>query len=62
MCCTVAPRRFEFEDYIALAVDGEALVGDCRARDVAAQLFDTFTIFGRTTYAGVQAEALIVGQ
>ena len=40
----VAPRCFEFEDYIAFAVDGEPFVGDRRAGDVAAQLFYPFAV------------------
>ena len=31
----VAPRGFQFEDDVAVAVDGQAFVGDRRTRDVA---------------------------
>ena len=51
------PRGLELEYDVALAVDGEALIGDVRARDVAAQLLDAFTIIRFASDACVQAEA-----
>ena len=55
------PRGLELEYDVALAVDGEALVRYRRARDVAAQLLDAFTIIRFASDACVQAEALGVG-
>ena len=51
------PRGLELEYDVALAVDGEALIGDVRARDVAAQLLDPLPVIGLTMHACVQAEA-----
>ena len=57
----VAPCGFQSEEDVAVAVDAQPLVGDRRARDVAAQLLDTLAIIGIATHASVQTEALGIG-
>ena len=43
------------------AVDLNTLVGQRRARDVAAQLFECLAVIGSVAHGGVQAETLLVG-
>ena len=59
--CAVEPGCFQLEYHVAFAVDGKALVGDRRVRDVAAQMFDTLAIIGITAHPGIRAEAVGVG-
>ena len=51
----IAPRRLEFQHHLPGAVGTEPLVGDRRAGDTAAQLFEPFPVIGRAAYPGVQA-------
>lgn len=46
MRCAVAPGRLEPEHGVALGVDGEPLVADGRACDVAAQFFNALPVMG----------------
>jgi len=57
----VTPGRLEFERHLPGAVDLHAFVGQCRARDGAAQLFQPPALVGIAAHARVQAEALMVG-
>ena len=57
----VAPSCLELEHHLPGGVGLHAFVGQCRARDVAAQLLQRLAVFGRAAHRCVQAEALAVG-
>jgi hypothetical protein len=46
---------------LAGAVTPEAFISDCRARDVAAQVFEFFALISAAAHGCVQAEAVRVG-
>ena len=57
----VAPGCLELEHHLPGGVGLHAFVGQCRAGDVAAQLFQRLAVFGRAAHRSVQAEPIVVG-
>ena len=57
----VAPGGLELEHHLACGVGLHPFVGQCRAGDVAAQLFQRLALVGAAAHGGVQAETLNVG-
>ena len=57
----VAAGCFEFEHHLPRSIYTEPLVGNRRARDVAAQLFKITALIGVTAHPGVQTESVGVG-
>lgn len=57
----VAIRRLQLEHHLPRVVHAQPLVGDGRARDVAAQVLKLAALLGGTAHPRVQAEAVGVG-
>ena len=57
----VAPGCLQPEHHLSGAVDLHALIGQRRARDVAAQLLECLAVMGSAAHGGVQAFALLFG-
>ena len=57
--CVVPSRQggLELEHHLARGIGLYALVGQCRAGDVAAQLFQRLPVVGRAAHRSVQGEA-----
>ena len=60
MVGAVALGDLELEHHMPGAVDLHEFIGQCRARDVAAQLFHPLALVGAAAHRRVQAEALTV--
>ena len=58
---TISPCRFELQHHLPGAVHTQAFIGNCRASEVAAQLFEPLPIIGFATHVCVQVEARRVG-
>ncbi len=56
----VAPEGLELEHHLPGGVGLHAFVGQCRAGDVAAQLFQRFALVRPTAHSGVQTEPVDV--
>ena len=57
----ISPCRLELQHHLPGAVHTQAFIGNCRASEVAAQLFEPLPIIGCATHACVQVEAMCVG-
>ena len=59
----VAPRglELELEHHLSGGVGTYALVGQCRAGDLASQLLQCLALVGAAAHGGVQAEPVVVG-
>ena len=56
----IAPSCLELEHHLPGGVGLHAFVGQCRASDVAAQLFQRLPVVGAAAHSGVQAEPVDV--
>jgi hypothetical protein len=57
----IVPRRLELQDDVPGAIHTEPLVGNRRAGDVAAQLFESTPVIGCNVHPGMQTEAVGIG-
>ena len=57
----VTPGCLQPEHHMPGAVDLNTLVGQRRARDIAAQLLECLAVIGSAAHRRVQAETLLVG-